>query len=101
VPQLSRQTDREKIDNVPPEVQLRTSVIAKKVLDDFCPKQALQAPISRRKNQKALDRSRGGLFAINLETHIHFSKSLLPEKMTRQKSRRTRVSQSFKKTRMD
>jgi hypothetical protein len=40
VPQLSRQTDREKINNVPPEVPLHFRNIAKKVLDDFCPKQA-------------------------------------------------------------
>jgi hypothetical protein len=39
VPQLSRQTDREKINNVPPEVPLHFRNIAKKVLDDFCPKQ--------------------------------------------------------------
>ncbi|MGD0461556.1 MAG: hypothetical protein ABSB74_03615 [Tepidisphaeraceae bacterium] len=51
------------------------------MLDDFCPKQALLAPVSRRKNQKAWTEVAEVYFAINLEPHIHFSKSLSPGKI--------------------
>jgi hypothetical protein len=51
------------------------------VLDDFCPKQAFACAHLQTEKPKSIGQKSRRFILLNLEPHIHFSKSLLPGKI--------------------